>query len=194
MEPGNPNRIVASVVGTRAIATTNPPTPADNGGLFLTTNALAPVPLSPRPWTSPELLPTATRTELAINKIGNAVTVYAASALGTGTVFRSTDGGQTWAKTVNNNFCNPQCFYDIAIGMDPTNANRVYLGGSPALPFGISTNGGASFTTSATGLHVDSHVIAVAPSNPQVVYFGSDGGIYRSNNAGRLDQSEQHHL
>ena len=66
----------------------------------------------------------------------------------------------------------------------PNNANRVYLGGSPALAFGISTNGGASFTKSENGLHADSHVIEVAPSNPQVVYFGSDGGIYRSNNAG----------
>jgi len=113
-----------------------------------------------------------------------AVTVYAASALGTGSVFRSTDGGQTWVQTVDNNFCNPQCFYDIAIDVDPGNPSRVYLGGSPALPFGISTNSGTSFTSSSNGLHVDSHAIAVAPSNPQVIYFGSDGGIYRSNNGG----------
>jgi len=184
MEPGNPNRIIASVTGTAAIATTTPPTPADNGGLFLSTNALDPVPIFTRTLDIAGNTTTATRTELAINKIGGAVTIYAASALTTGTVFRSTDGGQTWVQTVNNNFCNPQCFYDIAIDIDPTNASRVYLGGSPALPFGISTNSGTSFTTSANGLHVDSHVIAVAPSNPQVVYFGSDGGIYRSNNAG----------
>lgn len=184
MEPGNPNRIVVSVVGTAAIATTNPPTPADNGGLFLSTNALAPVPSFAKTLDIAGTTSSATRTELAINKVGNAVTVYAASALGAGTVFRSNDGGQTWTQTVDNDFCSPQCFYDIAIGVDPANSNRVYLGGSPELAFGISTNGGTSFTASQNGLHVDSHVIAVAPSNPQVVYFGSDGGIYRSNNAG----------
>ena len=183
MEPGNPNRIVASIVGTAALATT-PPTAADNGGLFLTTNAMAPVPTFTKTLDLAGTTSTATRTELAINKVGGTVTVYAASAIATGTVYRSSDGGATWVSAVNNNFCNPQCFYDIAIDVDPTNASRVYLGGSPALPFGISTNSGASFVTSAQGLHVDSHVIAVAPSNPQVVYFGSDGGIYRSNNAG----------
>ena len=56
MDPGNPNRIVASVVGTAAIATTNPPTPADNGGLFLTLTRSRPFLLSPRPWTSPARL------------------------------------------------------------------------------------------------------------------------------------------
>lgn len=184
MDPGNPNRIIASVVGTAAIATTNPPTPADNGGLFVTTNALAPVPSFAKTLDIAGTTSTATRTELAINRVGSAITVYAASALNTGTIFRSNDGGETWVQTVNNNFCNPQCFYDIAIGVDPTNSNRVYLGGSPALAFGISTNGGTSFTASQNGLHADSHVIEVAPSNPQVVYFGSDGGIYRSDNAG----------
>ncbi|HEV2884565.1 MAG TPA: hypothetical protein VGW36_06880 [Pyrinomonadaceae bacterium] len=184
MEPGNPNRIVASIVGTAAITTSTPPQPADNGGLFLTTNAMDAVPIFTKTLDLAGTTSTATRTELAINKIGGTVTVYAASAIATGTVYRSTDGGATWVQTVNNNFCSPQCFYDIALDIDPTNASRVYLGGSPALPFGISTNSGGSFTTSANGLHVDSHVIAVAPSNPQVVYFGSDGGIYRSNNAG----------
>jgi hypothetical protein len=33
-------------------------------------------------------------------------------------------------------------------------------------------------------LHTDSHVIAVAPSSPTTVYFGSDGGIYKSTNSG----------
>ncbi|HKO42861.1 MAG TPA: hypothetical protein VJU84_06215 [Pyrinomonadaceae bacterium] len=183
MEPGNPNRIIASVVGTAALATT-PATPADNGGLFLTTNAMDQTPTFTKTLDITGNTSTATRTELAINKTGGNLTVYAASALGTGSVYKSTDGGQTWVLTVDNNFCNPQCFYDIAIDVDPTNANRVYLGGSPVLAFGISTNGGTSFTPSQQGLHVDSHVITVAPSNPQVIYFGSDGGIYRSNNAG----------
>lgn len=33
-------------------------------------------------------------------------------------------------------------------------------------------------------LHVDQHAIAVAPSNPAVMYLGNDGGIYRSEDQG----------
>lgn len=180
MDPGDPNRIVLSTTGVPAIGAA----PADNGGLFLTTNALQPSPSFSKTLDIAGTTNTLTRTELAITRIASVVTIYAASGLNAGTVFRSNDGGQSWLQTVDNNFCSPQCFYDIAIDIDPTNANRVYLGGSPALAFGISTSGGTSFTPSQHGLHVDSHVIAVAPSNPQVIYFGSDGGIYRSNNAG----------
>lgn len=180
MDPADPNRIVLSTTGVPAIGAA----PADNGGLFLTTTALQPNPIFSKTLDIPGTTNSATRTELAIRRIGSVTTIYAASGLNTGTVFRSNDGGQTWVQRVNNNFCSPQCFYDIAIDFDPTNAERVYLGGSPALAFGISTNGGTTFTKSEHGLHADSHVIAVAPSNPQVIYFGSDGGIYRSNNAG----------
>jgi hypothetical protein len=34
------------------------------------------------------------------------------------------------------------------------------------------------------GVHDDQHSIAVAPSNPAVMYLGNDGGIYRSNDTG----------
>ena len=40
------------------------------------------------------------------------------------------------------------------------------------------------FYLSTIGLHVDSHAIAVAPSLPSTVYFGSDGGICKSTNSG----------
>ena len=85
------------------------------------------------------------------------------------------------------NFCNPQCFYDIAVAAHPTVANTVHLGGSPTLVQARSTDGGATFTTNGTtavGLHVDTHVIAYAPSDPNIMYFGSDGGIYRSTDSG----------
>ena len=115
------------------------------------------------------------------------MTVYAASGFNGGTVQRSIDGGATWVQRIDNNFCSPQCFYDICVAVDPANVNRVYLGGAPALVFGLSINGGATFTNNAAtaqGLHVDSHAIAVAPSLPSTIYFGSDGGIYKSTNSG----------
>ena len=169
MEPGNPEHIYAGLIGVGA----------GDGGVYYAANALDEAP------TFTQLLSTAltgnqSRVELAAAKVEGVTTVYAASGDGTGTVHKSVDAAP-FTLTVDNNFCNPQCFYDIAIAVDPTDANRVYLGGSPTLVFGRSTNGGTSFANSSSRLHVDTQVFAVAPSNPSIFYFGSDGGIWRTN-------------
>ncbi len=171
-EPGNPNRLICSVYGLAGVG---------DGGVYLTTNALDAAPT----FTQTLPLGTATgfiRAELAINKVGSVVTVLAATGTNNGELRKSVDGGETWSTAIAaaNGFCNPQCFYDIAVAIDQADANLIYLGGSPAAVFRKSINGGTSFTTSATGLHVDTHVITVAPSNPSVIYFGSDGGIWKS--------------
>lgn len=161
----------------------------DTTGIYYSPNAMDPF----NQFTAPIFLssqgqfnaPTVTvgdvMTEFAVQHTsGPNATFYAATGNGGGRVLRSTNGGQNWTQVVNNQFCAPQCFYDIAIGVDASNASNVFLGGSPSMVFARSTNGATSFTKSEIGLHVDSHVIAVAPSTPQVIYFGSDGGIYKS--------------
>ena len=120
-----------------------------------------------------------------LQRTGGVTTVYAASGFNGGTVQRSTDGGLTWSQRIDNNFCGGQCFYDIAIDVDPTNPDKVYLGGTgTTTTFAYSTDGGLTFTNSQSGLHTDSHTIAVAPSQPSTIYFGSDGGIYKSTDTG----------
>jgi photosystem II stability/assembly factor-like uncharacterized protein len=177
MDPGDPNVVIAWANG---------PAAAQNGGIYRSINALAPTP------TFTHVLVTTTasvRGELAVNRNGSNVTFYAATGESNGRLRKSTDGGATWSPFLSGgqNFCNPQCFYDIAIDVHPTNADIVNLGGSPALIQARSIDGGATFTTNvqtAVGLHVDSHAIVIAKSDPDVVYFGSDGGIYRSDDAG----------
>jgi photosystem II stability/assembly factor-like uncharacterized protein len=171
-EAANPNHIYIGALGATA----------GDGGVFETTNALDANP------TFTQVQATTTtgsgsRVELAANKVGSTLTVIAATGDGNGTLYKFTTGG-SWSLLANNSFCNPQCFYDIAVAMDHADANKVYLGGSPTLVFGRSTNGGASFTSSSSGLHVDTHAIAVAPSDPNTIYFGSDGGIWKSSNGG----------
>lgn len=176
IDPSNANVLVANVV-------------ANGGGIYRTANALA-GDATAVTFTQPEVWAATVTSELtaefaAIHPAGDAnATFYAAVGNLGGRVLRSTDGGVSFTQQIDNNFCTPQCFYDIAIAVDPTNVNNVMLGGAPAMAFGRSITGGTLFTTnvlSAQGLHVDSHVIAVAPSNPLIVYFGSDGGIYRTN-------------
>lgn len=128
--------------------------------------------------------------ELAINKVGATVTAVVAHGGGTnGQVQVSTNGGATWGAAITsaNGYCGGQCFYDIAVAIDPTTASRIYIGGSAT---GTSTRifaratTGTNFAASENGLHADTHAIAVAPSNPAVIYTGNDGGIYRSNDNG----------
>ncbi|MDQ3799695.1 MAG: carboxypeptidase-like regulatory domain-containing protein [Acidobacteriota bacterium] len=176
IDPLNPDLLVANVV-------------ANGGGIIVYNNATV------SPATSAVGVQRATfsststselTAEFAIQHTVGAPqpTMYAATGNLGGRVLISTDGGVTWTQQIDNNFCTPQCFYDIAIDVDPVDPTRVYLGGSPNLPFGISTTSGTAFVSSSTGLHVDSHAITVAPSNPNIIYFGSDGGIYRSDNLG----------
>lgn len=179
MEPGVPDHIWAGVLGVSST----------DGGVYVTTNALAGSPT----WTqalSTSLTGSNSRVELTASKVNNVLNVWAASGQGNGTVYKSTDNGP-FNVTSANGFCNPQCFYDIAITADPTDANRVYLAGSPARVFARSTDGGTTFTSSASGLHVDSHAITLAPSNPQIAYFGSDGGIWRTSNVQQTSISWQ---
>lgn len=174
IEPGNPARLIVTLVDSEALG---------DGGVYLSTNALDAAPTFIRTQATGTTTSTG-RAELAIQKTGSTVTVYAATGVANGTLYKSIDGGSNWTTAVANSFCNPQCFYDVAVAVDPNNADNVYLGGSPALVFGRSTNGGASFTNSSSGLHVDTQAISIAPSDPNTIYFGSDGGIWKSVNGG----------
>jgi photosystem II stability/assembly factor-like uncharacterized protein len=108
-------------------------------------------------------------------------------------VRRSTDGGVTWSNPIpgSTGFCGGQCFYDIAIAASPDN-QTILLGGaagSSSAVCGISlmkrsANGGTTWTAPTANLHADEHTLAFAPSDPNVVYTGSDGGIWRSTNGG----------
>jgi hypothetical protein len=177
----------------------------NNGGVWRTTNAT----------NAPAAAPTFTRTlpvpvningKLAIQKTGSTVTVYAASGEShtqpqpaspvfcadvNGVVRKSVDGGATWSTPLPDadGFCWQQCFYDIAIDVDPTNANNVHLGGWANSSgcdhiYEKSADGGTTFTASELGLHADTHAVRVAPSSPTTVWFGSDGGIFKSVDTG----------
>ncbi len=171
LDPLNPNLLVANLV-------------ASGGGIYTCSNALAASPT----FTNTQTFTGGTgtlNTEFAIqHTTGPNPVIYAATGNGGGRVLRSIDGGISWVQQISNGFCGGQCFYDIAVAVDPTDSTKVYLGGDPTLIFGFSTTSATSFTTSAGGLHGDSHAIAVAPSSPSTIYFGSDGGIYKSTNSG----------
>lgn len=195
LDPGNPNVLLATVIGA-----------AGDGGIYRTANALDPAPTFTRTLAIPD--GTGFRAELTATRNATVGTTFyaatgetssaaiggpACAATRSGLVRKSVDGGVTWSAPLSGStgFCGGQCFYDIAIAVTPDN-QTIHLGGAArggAAPcitdvMKRSTNGGTSFARNDTGLHADEHALAIAPSNPNVVYTGSDGGIWRSTDNG----------
>jgi hypothetical protein len=92
-----------------------------------------------------------------------------------------------------------QGWYDLAIAVDPSNVNRIYLGGSTKRSGGdwsgciyrsnVSSKGsGARRTYSMTNtfignsVHADIHTIIFAPGDPNKLWVGCDGGVFYSTN------------
>jgi len=110
----------------------------------------------------------------------------------------TSDGGDNWftmtvpgpAFSGPDNYAGTQAWYDNIVYIDPNNSATLYVGG---LDFWKSTNSGSSWTQktnwySQAGapqyVHADQHAIAFAPSNTNIMYLGTDGGIFKSTNKG----------
>ncbi|ROL57615.1 T9SS C-terminal target domain-containing protein [Bacteroidetes/Chlorobi group bacterium ChocPot_Mid] len=110
---------------------------------------------------------------------------------GTGSIFKSTNKGLSWTRSFKggDDFFNGQGWYDNYIMVHPTNPNIVFAGG---IDVWRTTSGGestASWTNKTKGysggsVHVDHHCGAFNPLNPNEIYLGCDGGIYKSKNLG----------
>jgi hypothetical protein len=132
------------------------------------------------------------RTELAVN--GN--TLYAlpvkASTLNADVIYKSTDGGANWAPTTGQiptatPLTNGQAYYDLAIAINPANANECIVGG---LDNWKTTDGGATWTkisawvgTVGQYVHADMHNLTWY-NNGNSLLFGSDGGVFYSADKG----------
>lgn len=68
-----------------------------------------------------------------------------------------------------------------AIYVDPTNPKFVYAAGTDLWR---SKDFGSTFKR-ITEPHVDHHAFAVHPDDPKIIYTGSDGGLYRSEDRGK---------
>ncbi len=125
------------------------------------------------------------RTALAISPSSPSV-VYAGVANASSSsilgLYRTTNGGGSWALATTVNYVGSQGWYDNVVAVHPTNPDTVYCAG-----FNIhrSADGGATLPQiSSSGVHVDQHAIAFDPVDPSVMYFGNDGGIYKSTDGG----------
>jgi photosystem II stability/assembly factor-like uncharacterized protein len=146
-------------------------------------------------------LPTAgyNRINIAISK-SSPLTLYAvfddSATHDTYNIYKTIDGGTNWslaAKPVNpltsGSHLGGQGWYNNCVVVHPTDPNTVLIGGTNLFK---STNGGASWTMKTNWytpsayqfVHADQHVIAYDPSNSSTVYFGNDGGMFKSLDGG----------
>jgi photosystem II stability/assembly factor-like uncharacterized protein len=92
------------------------------------------------------------------------------SKLGSG-VYRSEDGGETWAFV---NRYNNRPFYYSQIYINPNDDQRVYAMGTQAQ---VSYDGGKTFQAGMSGIAGDFHVMWLDPFHRDRYYVGNDKGV-----------------
>jgi len=99
-------------------------------------------------------------------------------------LYISSDGGENWKSQSASFNIVSRPFYFSTIAVDPKDSKRVYR---PALSFSFSSDGGYSFADASNEgapIHSDMHAIWINPAYPNVIYVGSDGGVYMSADRG----------
>ncbi|MCC7431240.1 hypothetical protein IT568_10380, partial [bacterium] len=130
-------------------------------------------------------LPASTsRIAIAITGATNPSTIYALFNPSTTGIWKSTNGGTNWTMTNNTVSLGSQGWYDITLGVSPTNANFVIAG---MVNIFKSTDGAINFSAanSVPGqgtMHVDHHALEFV--NGTTVLAGNDGGIFKTTDSG----------
>lgn len=93
-------------------------------------------------------------------------------------VYKSTDGGISWAKTHEGYIDDLYYSYGYYFGhihVAPNNQDHIYIYGVPILK---SKDGGKTFTSiDAENVHSDHHSLWINPKNPNHLINGNDGGV-----------------
>lgn len=193
-DPGNANNLALYIATS---------TGAAPQGIWRSTNALSANPTFKQVLDTNDSQIAPARMAIQRDSTTGIVTIVAAightnGSANQGQVWKSIDGGATWLELQGaRGFAGGQGFYNLGVDIDPANPLNIYVVGtlSAGTPNGAldvgdngtfiyTRDGGLTWKASVRGLHVDSHAVAVAPSNPAVIYTGNDGGIWKSNDAG----------
>lgn len=103
--------------------------------------------------------------------------------------YTSSDGGDSWDRAPESERLDAsQSSFGWWFGkvwVEPDDAGHVFVAGVPLVE---STDGGRSWSAQARDFHVDQHAMTWSQHSDGRVYLGNDGGVYRSQHDGSLDQ------
>jgi len=96
---------------------------------------------------------------------------------------RSSDFGTQWDIRTETDYSQWQGWFAHDVAVSPNDANTLAVVG---INVWKSTNGGSSLSLTAGGneVHADCHDVLYHPTDPNIVYVATDGGLYRSNDGG----------
>ncbi|MEZ4699900.1 MAG: hypothetical protein R2834_06190 [Rhodothermales bacterium] len=176
MDPVNPNKLIAAMWQFhREPWFMN--SGGENSGIYVTVDA-------GKTWTKrteKDGLPGGIlgRSGLAIAPSDPSV-VYALVEATKNALYRSNDGGVTFAK-VNDANVSDRPFYYNDLYVDPANENRLY---HVASIIQVSDDGGRTFKEILGNVHPDHHAWWINPRDPHLIYEGNDGGMAVSRDRG----------
>src|SRR5665213_210111 len=101
-------------------------------------------------------------------------------------LYRSEDAGTTWTRVNASGNLITRPFYYTTIGVDPNNADVVWIGNEGWYK---STDGGRTFRSSPVP-HGDNHDLWINPKNSDLMIQGNDGGAVVSLDGGRTWSSQ----
>jgi len=106
--------------------------------------------------------------------------IYAIVESKQGLLWRSDDGGATWALTSTNTLIDERPFYYSRLVVDPHDENHLF---SVSVLLAESTTGGKTWHVSGRRLHGDHHDLWIA-ANGRTILEGNDGGVALSADGG----------
>jgi photosystem II stability/assembly factor-like uncharacterized protein len=113
-------------------------------------------------------------------QVANAQDLQGPEGTKTGGIYKSSDGGESWARV---NSLDERPFYFSVVRSDPNDENTVYALG---IVLYRSTDGGKTFSPDGinTGVHSDLHDLWINPRDSRHLLLGTDGGVYVSYDRG----------
>lgn len=124
----------------------------------------------------------------------NATVAYAWGARDADAFMWMRNGGAWSAAPVPVDVNTAQSWYDWYVTVAPDRDSQVFVGAIDAYR-GEASGGTIAWTDistkagSGSSIHPDQHVLVFEPGNPETIYAGSDGGLFRSGDRGDTWQS-----
>src|SRR5262245_20660664 len=103
-----------------------------------------------------------------------------------GEVYRTENGGQSWAKMNKENVSSKGPYYFSQIRVDPNNDQAIFLTGSPG---GLSKDGGRTWGRIFPRMFGDFRTFWFDPQNSNRMIIGGDGGIGISYDGGKTSDA-----